>query len=190
MSALFATGSRVRVEMTKWGDHPHWEYDATYLGSDAHGDWLGLVAGTAYSRPGHHFTMPYDHVGLVPAALDGQRPWHMAVFYTDGGPEWPGLGGSPVRVYVDMTTPPVWDGPIVRAVDLDLDVVRGFNGTVIVDDDDEFEEHRVRFGYPDEVTDGARASCEAVLAAVRAGAAPYDGSHEPWLDVLRGLPAR
>ena len=32
--------------------------------------------------------------------------------------------GGPVRVYVDITTPPVWDGSVLRAVDLDLDVDR------------------------------------------------------------------
>ena len=55
-----------------------------------------------------------------------------------------------MRVYVDITTPPVWDGTVLRAVDLDLDVVRGNTGRVWVDDEDEFADHRVRFGYPDE----------------------------------------
>jgi len=190
MTALLAPGMPVRVEMTKWGDGPHWQYDATYLGADEHGDWLGLVAGTAYSRPGRRFTMPYDHVGLVPAAVDGARPWHLAAFYTEGGPSWDALGGSPVQVYVDMTTPPVWDGRTVRAVDLDLDVVRGVNGTVIVDDEDEFAEHQVRYGYPDDVITGARASCDAVLAEVRSGRAPYDGTHRTWLERLRDGLAR
>ena len=33
--------------------------------------------------------------------------------------------GGLVEVYVDMTTPAEWDGAVLRAVDLDLDVVRG-----------------------------------------------------------------
>ena len=45
-------GDAARVAMTKWVDRPHWEFDATYLGSDAHGDWLGIPAGTAMARPG------------------------------------------------------------------------------------------------------------------------------------------
>lgn len=181
-------GTRVRVEMTKWGGVPHWEYDAVLLGSDVHGDWLGLAAGTEYSRPGRRFTLPHDHVGLVPAGLDassgGHRPWHMAVFYSGGGPHWPALDSS-VTVYVDMTTPPIWDGTTVRAVDLDLDVVRGANGRTIVDDEAEFAEHQVRYGYPADVVTGARASCKAVLAAVQAGVAPYDDTHETWLATLR-----
>ena len=40
---LRSPGDAVRVVMTKWGDRPHWEFDATYLGSDEHGDWIGIA---------------------------------------------------------------------------------------------------------------------------------------------------
>jgi uncharacterized protein len=86
---------------------------------------------------------------------------------------------------VDMTTPPVWEGSTLTAVDLDLDVVRGNSGRVWVDDEDEFADHRVRFGYPDEVARLAMDSCDRVRAAMLAGAAPYDGAtHLPWLERL------
>jgi protein associated with RNAse G/E len=91
-------------------------------------------------------------------------------------------------VYVDITTPPVWDGRTLRAVDLDLDVVREAEGRLYVDDEDEFAEHRVAFGYPDDVAAGAEQSCARVRAALAAGHPPYDGSHRPWLDLVRGLP--
>ncbi|KRF36910.1 DUF402 domain-containing protein [Nocardioides sp. Soil805] len=178
-----APGTRVRCEMTKWGGTPHWEYDAVVLGEDEHGLWLGFAAGTTYTRPGHTFVLDIDHVGLVPAA----DAWHLATFYAVEGTRWPLLEDSAVEVYVDMTTPAEWDGTTLRAVDLDLDVVRGFNGMVIVDDEDEFAEHQVAYGYPDEVVAGARASCEAVLAAVRGGHAPYDGASRTWLEVLSAL---
>jgi hypothetical protein len=178
-------GTRVRCEMTKWGGRPHWEYDAVVLGEDDHGTWLGFPSGTTYTRPGHTFVGERDHVGLVPTG----GAWHLAAFHAVEGRPWEVLGGSGVEVYVDMTTPPEWDGTTLRAVDLDLDVVRGFNGLVVVDDEDEFAEHQVAFGYPAEVVAAARASCEAVLAAVRAGHAPYDGSKHDWLAVLRDVMA-
>ena len=59
-------GDAVRVVMTKWGDRPHWEYDAVLLGSDAHGDWVGVPAGTAMARPGATYVAPVDQVCLVP----------------------------------------------------------------------------------------------------------------------------
>ena len=52
--------------MTKWGQRPHWEFSATYLGRDAHGDWLGIPAGTTMTRPGMDYVAPVAQVGLVP----------------------------------------------------------------------------------------------------------------------------
>ncbi len=169
--------------MSKWGGRPHWEFDAAYLGSDAHGDWLGIPAGTEMDRPGAHYVAPTHQVALVPApGPDAERGW-LATFHDVGGP---------VRVYVDITTPPVWDGAVVRAVDLDLDVVAGWGrspgpGRVWVDDEEEFAEHRVAFGYPDDVAAAALASCERVLGLVTDGAAPYDGQAAAWLARLGGM---
>jgi hypothetical protein len=174
-------GDRIRVEMTKWGDRPHWEFEATYLGSDGHGDWLGIPAGTGMSRPGASYVAPTNQVGLVPACgAESTRGW-LATFHDVGGP---------VRVYVDITTPPAWDGPVVRAVDLDLDVVCGPTGRVWVDDEDEFAEHRVVLDYPEDVARGAMASCDRVHAAVVDRLAPYDGSATAWLARLGDLLAR
>lgn len=171
-------GDAVRVVMTKWGDRPHWEFDCRFLGSDEHGDWLGIAAGTRMSRPGASYVAETHQVGLVPAdGPDNPRGW-LATFHDTGGP---------LRVYVDITTPPVWDGAVVRAVDLDLDVVCGPTGRVWIDDEDEFADHRVRFEYPDPVTRGAMASCDHVHAAVVDGAAPYDGTAATWLARLADL---
>lgn len=171
-----APGSDVHVVMSKWGDRPHWEFAATYLGSDRHGDWLGIVRGTPMSRPGASYVAPTHQVGLVPApGPDQDRGW-LATFHDVGGP---------VQVYVDVTTPPTWDEATLRAVDLDLDVVRGRTGRVWVDDEDEFAAHRVRFGYPEEVVEAALASCERVHAAVATGAPPFDGAAAAWLDRVR-----
>jgi hypothetical protein len=165
-------GDPVRVVMTKWVDRPHWEFDCWFLGSDEHGDWLGIPAGTPMARPGATYVAPTPQVGLVPPpGPDAERGW-LATFHAEGGP---------VRVYVDVTTPPAWDGPVLRAVDLDLDVVRGNTGRVWVDDEDEFADHRVRYEYPDALVAAATASCDRVHAAVAAGTAPYDGSAARWL---------
>jgi hypothetical protein len=172
--------------MTKWGGRPHWEYDAVLLGRDRHGWWIGVRAGTRMARPGATYEAPTDQVVLVPDA-DGEGP-------PPGGAGWVATfhaAGGPVRVYVDITTPPAWSGDrglVVGAVDLDLDVIRGNAGRVWVDDEDEFAEHRVRFGYPDDVVAAALASCAAVQTAVATGAAPYDGTADHWLAVLAGGP--
>ena len=163
-------GDPVRLVMSKWGDRPHWELDATYLGSDDHGDWVGAPAGTVNARPGARFVSEVDAVTLVPR--DPALAWCLPTFHAPG--IW-------CTVYVDVTTPAFWDGAVLRAVDLDLDVIRGDRGRTWVDDEDEFADHRVRFGYPEDVVAAALASAERVLADVVAGRAPFDGSPSGWL---------
>ena len=165
-------GDPVRVEMTKWREHPHWEMDALWLGSDDAGDWIGFPRGTVMSRPGLDFVCKNHQVGLVPP-----DSW-LATFHGPGGD---------VRTYVDMTTVPVWDRDVVRTVDLDLDVIELLDGSVVVDDEDEFEEHQVRYGYPAEVISLALATKDTVLEAVRSRAWPFDGAAAPWHELLLSL---
>ncbi len=47
---------------------------------------------------------------------------------------------------------------------------------MFVDDQDEFDEHRVELGYPPEVVDLALATRDIVLTAVRDKHPPFDGS--------------
>ncbi len=180
---VLEVGDPVRLEMEKWGDRPHWRFDAIWLGSDEHGDWIGFPAGTSMTRPGQAVVSRNDQVGLLPPpdSPAEDRGW-VATFH--GEPrEW-------VAVYVDITTPPVWDGATARTIDLDLDVIRRVDGEVFVDDEDEFAEHRVALGYPDDVVQAAIRSCETVHARLTAGHPPYDGSHEPWLRALTDLNGR
>ena len=157
--------SDVRVAFRKWGGRPHWEFDATVVGEDEHGVWVGAPIGTPVHRPGAAYEAPADFVSVIP-------PDHafVATFYA----EHPRPAGSPpIELYVDITTVPTWGNGdharLVTMVDLDLDVVRGRSGRVWVDDEDEFADHRVRFGYPDDVVRLAATSCETVLAEVVAG---------------------
>jgi len=171
----FEPGTTVRCEMTKWPDRPHWVFAGTYLGADEHGDWIGFPRGTRFTRPGADVTMPNDQVGLVPSESLAERGW-LATFH---GP------GSDFRLYVDMASPPAWDGGVVRSVDLDLDVIQGVTGRVWVDDEDEFADHQVRFAYPPDVVAGALASAQWVESAVRNRQVPFDGeTHLSWLHRL------
>jgi hypothetical protein len=177
----FELGDEVRIEMEKWGDRVHWHIPARWLGSDEHGDWLGIPAGTLMRRPGLEIRSEFDQVGLVPGPGDDGERGFLATFHVPPAPTW---------VYVDMTTPPWWDGPVVRAVDLDLDVIRMRDGHVVVDDEDEFAEHRVAFGYPPAIVALAEASRDRVHAAILDEDPPYDGSHVHWQHLLDGLTSR
>ena len=165
--------SAVRVVFGKWGERPHWEYDAVRLGDDDHGLWLGLPEGTSMARPGARFTTTEPQVVLVPPGAG-----YVATFLEPGG-------RAPCHTYVDITTVPAVADGAVRMVDLDLDVIRGWAGRVWVDDEDEFADHRVRFGYPDEVVRLATTSCGTVHAQVLAGSGPFaPGLGRAWLSRL------
>ncbi|HSV39880.1 MAG TPA: DUF402 domain-containing protein [Nocardioidaceae bacterium] len=161
----------LRVVAKKWGDRPHWEFDAVQLGTDEHGTWVGVPVGTVIARPGATVVTRQPQVVLFPAAP------YVATFYS---PE----ADPPCRVYVDIATVPEISPGLVTSVDLDLDVIVGNHGRVWVDDEDEFADHQVRWGYPSAVIAEARASCDAIVEAVTRRAAPFDGGHEPWLDLL------
>lgn len=166
-------GAAIRVVLTKWGDRPHWVIPGTLLGADAHGDWLAFPAGTRMARPGRSFDSPNHQVGLVPAS----GAW-LATFHAPGGD---------VDCYVDMTTAPRWRGADVVAVDLDLDVIRGLDGEVVIDDEDEFADHRREYGYPDDVVALATGTSVEIADAMRARRPPFDGlAHLTWLERVGG----
>ena len=175
-AARLPAGHPVRGRYTKWGGLRHHGADLVYLGADEHGDWLGDPAGNSWSGGPKEFTSVTDNVLLVP------RDRGMTAMFYQPHPE------QEFELYVDITTVPVWDGDLVTAVDLDLDVIRHFDGTVLVDDEDEFAEHRVSLGYPDEVAAGAVAECDRVVAEVTSGAATFAMSTAaPWRAAFRDL---
>jgi len=164
-------GDAVRVAMTKWGDRPHSEFTGVYLGADAHGDWVGARAGTRCWRRGAFFRQRSDWVTLLPP--DGA--W-CAGFYDPA---------QPTATYVDIAGGTVWDDASVTTVDLDLDVVLDVHGDVRLEDEDDFERHRIAYDYPAEIVAAALATAATVEDAVRAGRPPFDGCYRPWLAALR-----
>jgi hypothetical protein len=52
---------------------------------------------------------------------------------------------------------------------------------VFVDDEDEFEEHRVSMHYPQALVDAVRQECARILAAVRDATGPFDGTADQWM---------
>jgi hypothetical protein len=166
-SGPFAPG---RIEFTKWGGIPHWRFDAAYLGNDQHGAWFGAFEGVLLQR-GDEPPIPWgcDFVVLVP-----QRGQWIACFNASGK----------YALYIDVTGPISFDGAVVRADDLDLDVVRMADGSVRLLDEDEFAEHQVRFGYPDEVVSEAQRTVSYLLRAVAAQEEPFGAAGPSWLKRL------
>ena len=72
----------------------------------------------------------------------------------------------------------------VESFDLDLDVAVDPDGSISILDEDEFEDHRVRHSYPEEMVVGALTATEFVLRAVQAGHGPFSGVADHWFRLL------
>ncbi|WP_433302635.1 DUF402 domain-containing protein [Actinoplanes sp. CA-030573] len=163
------------LRYTKWGGKKHWTFAAEPLGSDRFGWWYGCRAGIAMHRGHEEPIFPeYEFIVLCPA----EGSWVAS---------WNGPAHREVEVYVDVTTVPARtaDGSI-EAVDLDLDVVRLRDGTVELLDEDEFEDHQRRYGYPAELIAQARATADELVAMISARQEPFGAVGDAWLARFRG----
>jgi protein associated with RNAse G/E len=158
----------VRVIYTKYDGSAHRDYPARRLAEDDLGTWVGVTQGTASVYHGRPSVEQIPFVLLVP-----HHAW------------WTGMFNPPPRtseVYCDITTPARWEGDTVHIVDLDLDVVRRReSGLVELRDEDEFEEHRVLFGYPDELVEHANAAAKLLLGRLCDGAEPFATQYRKYL---------
>ena len=161
----------MRVEYTKWDGRLHWHCDADLLGEDEHGLWLGLPSGRLLQRGDEEPVPCPGLVSLVPA----HGRW-IANFYV--------LGENSGTVYVDVTDEPMREGDIVRAIDLDLDVIRFPDGRVVLDDEDEFAEHQKLFGYPPDIISAAEATARDLLTAVTNRDEPFGIASDRWAALL------
>lgn len=163
----------VRCELRKWNGFTTYVFEADLLGRDAYGTWLGLEAPTPYTKPKGPGVWEHDFVILLP-----EDDWWMASFYDERQPKG-------IELYVDVITPPEWTGEsLLKAVDLDLDVVRRFDGKTHLKDEDEFDERRVEMSYPDDVVERARTTAASLLRAVEGHEEPFDDVGPTWLAKL------
>lgn len=176
-SDLAGTQQLVQVNYRKYDGTLHWNLRMRRLGEDEHGIWLGLPA-DGVMRKGHNpeVVVPEAHVLLFPRAA-----WWTATF-----------NAAPRRteIYCDVTTPPRWPSPAeVTMVDLDLDVLLKRTTTApILVDEDEFAEHRVRYGYPADVVAAAEESAIWLMDAITRARGPFDGVHRKWLAMVEEAP--
>jgi protein associated with RNAse G/E len=162
----------VQVVFLKYDGRPHRSYPARWLGQDESGTWLGVSSGSQATVDGDRpIVRDEPYVLLVP-----RRAWWTAMF-----------NAAPRRteVYCDITTPATWTcTDEVTVVDLDLDVRRRRWGVVEQLDFEEFAEHRVEFGYPDDVVSQATAASDWLAKALGDGTEPFASTFRRWLDLV------
>lgn len=160
-----APGTPVLFRWRKWDGGPHWVHDCLYLGSDEWGDWVGQPVGFRSARPGRDLGAPSDNVTLVPPGGE----------YTYTANSHP--AGS-YRVYIDIAWDVGWspaEANVLEGVDMDLDVVLAFDERGLwIDDRDEWDEHRVAYGYPLDIVHRLEALAVDLQKRVGADEPPFD----------------
>lgn len=158
----------VQIDFRKWDGGRHWQFAMQRLGQDEHGLWLWSPAGTDMQRGDE----PVRQSSAVNVKLVPEDKWWTAIW----------AYRHHVDLYVDIVTPPSWNGSIVTMVDIDLDVVRWPDGRVQVLDEDEFLEHQIRMDYPPRLIDTARATAARIAVAVESRHEPFGDVGVSWLE--------
>lgn len=171
-----AVGTRLVFRWRKWDGAPHWEHECVYLGSDEWGDWFGQPAGWRSHRPGHELVASGPNVTMLPPSGD------FVVTVNQVPP-------AKYRIYIDIAWDAKWEGDEPTGVDMDLDVVRAVDGRGLwIDDRDEWDEHRVAYGYPLEIVERLEALAIDLERRVAVSETPFDdATADAWLARLVAL---
>lgn len=159
----------VIVQFLKYPDHLHWGFEAQFLGEDEHGIWAYAPRGTRRWK-GHDPFRPSEADAVFCAPYDGW--WHL---HYNGA-------GTNLSHFIDITTTPRWIGESrYEMVDLDLDVIVAQDGHIEIDDEDEFAEHQVLYGYSQDMIARALAETRFIVSALEHRAEPFFDVAEDWL---------
>ncbi len=175
-----APGTPVLFRWRKWDGSAHWVHECVYLGRDRWGDWVGQRAGWRSHRPERDYQVDGDNVTLIPPS--GQYALTVNV-----------APPATYRIYIDLGWDVRWEerdgqrGPY--GIDMDLDVVSAVDGRGIwIDDRDEWDEHRVAYGYPLHIVTELEDVAIDLEQQVRAGTPPFDdATADGWLRRLAAL---
>lgn len=163
----------VTVQFLKNPDNLHWGFEAQWLGEDEWGDWIGVPEGTRCWKGEE----PFRPTGgtAVFCAPRGEW-WHL---------HYNGTNHHKYSHFVDIVTPAVWiSHNRYEMIDLDLDVAVHLDGTVEIQDEDEFELHQVELGYTTEMITRAAEETRRIAEAITQGQEPFFDVAATWLSRL------
>ncbi len=153
----------VRIHSTKYDGSLHYQYEGRLV--DQGEGYLRVVVeqGTSF--------VSYRERGVTLAAMT-------QIYFTD---RWYNafhnhepIGRRRMLTYCNVGTPARLEGDTIRWVDLDLDVIETQALGLIVDDEDEFADHRVRMAYPEDIIRHAEVARDELLVLGQSHAFPFD----------------
>ncbi len=140
------------------------------LGEDDWGVWISVPAGTRRWKGADSSMGPTRMPAVFCAPRDGW--WHLH------------YNGDTTKLshFVDIVTPPSWvSDDRYEMIDLDLDVVRHQSGLVEVEDEDEFEVHRIQYGYTPEMIRRAEEETQRIVGELQSRHEPFFETAASWL---------
>ena len=123
---------------------------------------------------------PGDAVGVRYTKWGGGAHWEFPVTFL-GDDDLGTWCGAPAGTWLERPGASFASGPLVTMVDLDLDVFLHRDGDLLLDDEDEFDEHRVTLGYPVDVIALARRTADELMTAAAVGHEPFGPAGSRWL---------
>lgn len=164
----------VTVQFLKNPDIIHWGFEVSYLGEDEWGEWMAVPRGTVRWK-GKRSVRPTRRNAVFCAPRD--EWWHL---------HYEGSTSDNYAAFIDISTPPQWSSKNrYEMIDLDLDVGLGVDGSVVVEDEDEFQVHQVKYRYSDEMIRRAAKETSRIVKTLEARQEPFFDVAESWLEKLQ-----
>lgn len=161
-TAVAAPGDRILLRATKYDGTAHWIQPFSVLADD----------GTLITAQYRARTPIYTSRGEFRSPYDSRVYFWRDRWYNVFRLSKPGCALA--LWYCNVTTPPTFDGCQIGYVDLDLDVSVRPNGCIDLLDEDEFEEHQRKYGYPEDVVRNAEAAAIELAGLARRRQFPFD----------------
>jgi len=155
-------GARILLRATKFDGSAHWIQPFRVVSDDGTLLVTEYRARTPIFTSRGEFRSPYDS-----RVYFWRDRWYNAFRLSRPGCDlalW----------YCNVTTPPQLDGCELSYVDLDLDVAVRPDGSIELLDEDEFEMHQRKYGYPGEVVARAEEAALQVARLAKQKGFPFD----------------
>ncbi|KAA0234342.1 MAG: DUF402 domain-containing protein [Dehalococcoidia bacterium] len=154
-------GTRILLRATKYDGTAHWIQPFTVVSDDGVLITAQYRARTPIFTSRGEFRSPYDS---------------LVYFWRD---RWYNVfrlsrpNCTLALWYCNITTPPLFDGRHLGYVDLDLDVAVRPDGDIELLDQDEFEAHQQKYGYPQSMIEKAERAAIEVRDLALSGGFPF-----------------
>lgn len=159
----------IPIHSTKYDGGLHYRYAASQVRAEQNLLMVYLPPGVPVDCYRGHMTTRYHSLELYWSDLY----YNLTVIWEA---DW-----RPKMHYVNIATPSTWHDGTLRFVDLDLDVIwRPDDGLAVLDDEDEFAQHQVRYGYPADLIARVWQSSDEVRDLIARRVYPFDGSLHGW----------